>query len=691
MGEIPWILTVTAILIAFKCLLIPAYTSTDFEIAVCALYSFRSPRLVDRIPRKLRQNGREACFVLLASLQALLICDSIHFQYNSMLTGIFLLSMYFIDSGRLLMAALTFSVLLNFKHIYVYYALGYVFYYLVNYFQFSPVEKILGNVPKAILLAVSLLLPFAISIFPFFHASGIQGLQAIATRLFPVSRGLTHAFWAPNFWALYNFTDLVLYRILSLLRIGKFEAPSYTSGLVQEYAHSVLPNVTPVGTLCLVVISSLAVLTGLVIRWRRDSRPADFSLFAVFSALSFFYFGYHVHEKAIILITVPMTIFAIKDPKYHRHLVHLTCVSSFSLFPLLFTEFEILLKYTICLAYFVVQLVVLKRYTRMPLSDLLPWRHVASWVLLGFVEFYNTFLHKWLLSSRLPFAPLMAISVLTAIELTAFFGSLIWHTFADGLLEITWQKGACRIREQLIRDSAYSVQTVEEEQDVQLVAGVDISASLSNSDMVFVSVSFWDYPQGTHVATVSDTRCLKLPYIPQYLAVREAEVMADFVRKVIAERPELRPDVLLCDGFGQFHSRDCGMACHVGALTGIPTIGVAKNLTLHDTYEAVGMKNKAKVDQFLDSCRQAHKNNKTTSGYIPFDIVEPTKLNILRIGASMSGVFVSAGYGIELDLATVISSRLLQNNTTCEPIRAADLESRRLVREYFDGNDKKTD
>lgn len=79
-------------------------------------------------------------------------------------------------------------------------------------------------------------------------------------------------------------------------------------------------------------------------------------------------------------------------------------------------------------------------------------------------------------------------------------------------------------------------------------------------------------------------------------------------------------------------------------------------------------------------------------------------LNILRMGSSMvglieifflkmlkifqNGVFVSAGYGIDLELSTEICSQLLLNNTTIEPIRAADLESRRLVRENFDGNEK---
>ncbi|CAI2327305.1 unnamed protein product [Caenorhabditis sp. 36 PRJEB53466] len=754
MGEIRWILAVGSALIAFKCLLIPAYTSTDFEvhrnwmavtwhrpigewyteatsewtldyppffaffelalaraahflgideileisstpkmspeirvfqrlsviftdvfyILVCALYSFRSHRLTARIPLKLRQNAREACFVLLTSLQALLLVDSVHFQYNSMLTAFFLLSLYFVDSGRLLAAAFTFSVLLNFKHIYVYYAFGYVFYYMAAYFQYSG--SVLGeNVPKALLLAVSLLVPFALSLLPFFifggGPSGSESLRHIAVRLFPVSRGLTHAFWAPNFWALYNFADLILYRILTLFKVGNFQPPTYTSGLVQEYAHSVLPNVSTLGTLCLVTVSSVVVLIGLVIRRRKDSNLPDFSLFAVLAALSFFYFGYHVHEKAIILVAVPMTVFAIKDPKYLPHLVRLSTIASFSLFPLLFTPLEIPLKYAICAAYFLLQLVVLKRFTRISLWDLLPTRHLMGFAILALAEVYNTFVHQYLFSTRLPFAPLMAISVLNAVELTDFFGSLIWSTFLDGLLETTWHKATCRLREQLIIDATYSVQTVDDVEEVQLVAGVDVSASKTNQDLVVVSLSVWKFPQCEHVATVADTRCLRLPYIPQYLAVREAQVVAEFVKQVLEERPhfiqevaEWRATWAPSPESRQLESR--------------------KNLALHDVYETVGMANKTRVDEFVDSIREAFKSNKTP-GFVPFDIVDPVKLNVIRMGGSMSGVFVSAGYGIELDLATRISIGMLANNTTCEPIRAADLSSRERVRHHFDG------
>ena len=135
-----------------------------------------------------------------------------HFQYNLLLQAIFVLSIGFMEEKRYLLGAFTYSMLLNFKHIYLYCAPAYFFYLLVNYvLESSEVINFGDRIKRFIKLGLITLIPFIISFGPFLLVTGIEGIQQIFGRLFPFGRGLIHDYWAPNFWALYYFIDKLLF------------------------------------------------------------------------------------------------------------------------------------------------------------------------------------------------------------------------------------------------------------------------------------------------------------------------------------------------------------------------------------------------------------------------------------------------------------------------------------------------
>lgn len=137
----------------------------------------------------------------------LFIIDHIHFQYNGFLYGILILSIVWArKQSTLLYSGVAFAVLLCLKHIYLYLSLAYFVYLLRAYCLDlkSVFRPRFGNIIK---LGLSVVTIFGLAFGPF--ASWGQLLQ-LKDRLFPFSRGLCHAYWAPNVWAMYSFTDRVL-------------------------------------------------------------------------------------------------------------------------------------------------------------------------------------------------------------------------------------------------------------------------------------------------------------------------------------------------------------------------------------------------------------------------------------------------------------------------------------------------
>lgn len=101
------------------------------------------------------------------------------------------------------------------------------------------------------------------------------------------------------------------------------------------------------------------------------------------------------------------------------------------------------------------------------------------------------------------------------------------------------------------------------------IAGLDVSYAVGGDELVAAVVVL--SPEMVPIESVTVTGRVAFGYAPGLLAFRELPALLDALRLL-----RTVPDVLVCDGYGRAHPRGFGLACHLGVLTGLPTIGVAK-------------------------------------------------------------------------------------------------------------------
>jgi deoxyribonuclease V len=135
---------------------------------------------------------------------------------------------------------------------------------------------------------------------------------------------------------------------------------------------------------------------------------------------------------------------------------------------------------------------------------------------------------------------------------------------------------------ELQKQFAYEVITEDKfEKPIETVAGIDLGYDVKTnlSRAVVVVLKF---PELELIESAEAIMPIQFPYVPGLLSFRETPVAIKALEKL-----ENAPDLILCDGQGIAHPRRFGIACHIGLITNIPSVGVAKSL-LVGKYGALG-------------------------------------------------------------------------------------------------------
>ena len=194
------------------------------------------------------------------------------------------------------------------------------------------------------------------------------------------------------------------------------------------------------------------------------------------------------------------------------------------------------------------------------------------------------------------------------------------------------------------------IKTFDDFDLIKTIAGVDVGF-IKEKNLSCAALVIFGYPDMKILDVITCSEPINFPYIPTLLSFREVPIVLSCFEKL--ENP---PDILILDGQGYAHPRRMGLACHVGVLLNIPTIGCAKS-------RLIGKFNMPK-----------EKKGSFSYLYDKGEIIGA----VLRTRDNISPVFISIGHRVSLD--TSIKLILDMSITRIpEPTKIADREVKKYT------------
>ena len=186
---------------------------------------------------------------------------------------------------------------------------------------------------------------------------------------------------------------------------------------------------------------------------------------------------------------------------------------------------------------------------------------------------------------------------------------------------------------------------------INTIAGVDVAYSKDETHLVGAVVVLDAQSLAIQTISYAEER-VSFPYVPGLFSFRELPSLLAAFAKL-----EALPDLVVCDGQGIAHPRRLGLACHLGLMLDIPTLGCAK---------------KRFIGEFSEPAAQRGASS---------DLIEDGEIvgKVLRTQAQIKPVFVSVGHRISLASACDWVLKLTPHYRLPETTRTAD----HAVREYL--------
>ncbi len=204
----------------------------------------------------------------------------------------------------------------------------------------------------------------------------------------------------------------------------------------------------------------------------------------------------------------------------------------------------------------------------------------------------------------------------------------------------------------LQHELAAKVVTEDQLGKIQLVAGVDVAYD-KHSEKLVAAVVVLDANTLEVIETVTAEDHAQFPYIPGLFSFRELPPLIKSLANLSHS-----PDLIVCDGQGYAHPRRFGLACHLGVILDVPTIGCGKTRLLGEYQEP--NTERGAIEPLID--------NGEVIG------------NVVRTQTDINPIYVSIGHRISLAVACEWVLRLSPKYRLPETTRQADQAVRKALK-----------